>query len=311
MFVGGKLFLLWVFALFTFYFSWYFCKILMSVLVTHVNMDRHVTTWWITTHVHVLLDMTDTTVKMVRTFINMNVGGEIRWLSLIKKLLTKFSDGNVLLIIVVEDWTLHQTAKHDHHIVDFSFFQIICGMFVFISFEVRVTWLHMYMYSWIWRIQLSTWYVHSFDLIHIFINYYFKCFFFVFCLWNDSLMVLNATFNNISAIPCQSVLLVEEIGVPGEKHWPVICHWQTLSHYVVSSTPRHERGSNSAYSAMFEILVTWIIFQYKTLKTFLLQTAKNIGNNRKHWPVICHWQTLSHYVVSSTPRHERGSNSPL
>jgi hypothetical protein len=30
-------------------------------------------------------------------------------------------------------------------------------------------------------------------------------------------MVLNATFNNISAILWQSVLLVEETGVPGEK----------------------------------------------------------------------------------------------
>ena len=24
----------------------------------------------------------------------------------------------------------------------------------------------------------------------------------------------------------------------GENHWPVASHWQTLSHYVVSSTPR-------------------------------------------------------------------------
>jgi hypothetical protein len=24
--------------------------------------------------------------------------------------------------------------------------------------------------------------------------------------------------------------LVEETGVPGENHWPVASHWQTLSH---------------------------------------------------------------------------------
>jgi len=30
-------------------------------------------------------------------------------------------------------------------------------------------------------------------------------------------MVFNATFNNISVISWQSVLLVEETGVPGEK----------------------------------------------------------------------------------------------
>ena len=41
-------------------------------------------------------------------------------------------------------------------------------------------------------------------------------------------MMLNATFNNISVISWQSVLLVEETGVPG------VNHGQT----VVSSTPR-------------------------------------------------------------------------
>jgi hypothetical protein len=51
-------------------------------------------------------------------------------------------------------------------------------------------------------------------------------------------MVLNATFNNISEISWWSVLLVEETGVPWENHWPAASHWQTLSHNVVSSTPR-------------------------------------------------------------------------
>jgi len=34
-------------------------------------------------------------------------------------------------------------------------------------------------------------------------------------------MVFNATFNNISVITWQSVLLVEETGVPRENHRPV------------------------------------------------------------------------------------------
>jgi hypothetical protein len=55
-------------------------------------------------------------------------------------------------------------------------------------------------------------------------------------------MVFNATFNNISVILWQSVLLVEETGVPGENHRPVASHWQTLSHNVVSSTLRHDTG---------------------------------------------------------------------
>jgi len=39
--------------------------------------------------------------------------------------------------------------------------------------------------------------------------------------------------------------LAEETGIPGKKHRPVASYWQTWSHNVVSSTPRHERGSNS------------------------------------------------------------------
>jgi len=58
-------------------------------------------------------------------------------------------------------------------------------------------------------------------------------------------MVFNATFNNISAILWWSVLMVEETGEPGENHRPATSHWQTLSYNVVSSTPHHERDSNS------------------------------------------------------------------
>ena len=49
-------------------------------------------------------------------------------------------------------------------------------------------------------------------------------------------MVFNAT----STILWRSVLLVEEIEVPGENHLPVpvASHGQTLLHNVVSSTPR-------------------------------------------------------------------------
>ena len=51
-------------------------------------------------------------------------------------------------------------------------------------------------------------------------------------------VVFHATFNNISVISWRSVLLVEETGVPGEDNGPAASHWQTLSHNVVSSTPR-------------------------------------------------------------------------
>jgi hypothetical protein len=38
------------------------------------------------------------------------------------------------------------------------------------------------------------------------------------------LIVFNATFNNISVISWQSVLLVEETGVPRENHRPAASH---------------------------------------------------------------------------------------
>ena len=51
-------------------------------------------------------------------------------------------------------------------------------------------------------------------------------------------MVFNDTSNNISVILWQSVLLVEETGLNEGNHWPVASRWHTLSHNVVSSTPR-------------------------------------------------------------------------
>ena len=51
-------------------------------------------------------------------------------------------------------------------------------------------------------------------------------------------MVFNATFNNILLISWRSVLLVKETGVSGENHRPAASQRQTLSHNVVSSTPR-------------------------------------------------------------------------
>ena len=57
-------------------------------------------------------------------------------------------------------------------------------------------------------------------------------------------MVFNTTFNNISVISW-SALLVKETGVPIENHQSAASHLQTLSHNVVSSTPRHDQDSNS------------------------------------------------------------------
>jgi len=60
-------------------------------------------------------------------------------------------------------------------------------------------------------------------------------------------MVLNTTFNNISVISWRSevsyIVAVSFIdgGNQSTQRKPQTCHWQTLSHNVVTSTPRHER----------------------------------------------------------------------
>jgi len=61
-------------------------------------------------------------------------------------------------------------------------------------------------------------------------------------------MVFNAALSALfSVILWRWVLLVEETGVSRENHRPVASHWQALSHDVVSTITRHERGSNSHF----------------------------------------------------------------
>jgi hypothetical protein len=55
--------------------------------------------------------------------------------------------------------------------------------------------------------------------------------------------MFNATLNNISIISWRSFVLMWETGVPEGTHIPPASHWQTLSHYVESSTPRNDRDT--------------------------------------------------------------------
>ena len=50
--------------------------------------------------------------------------------------------------------------------------------------------------------------------------------------------MLNVTSNIIWVLTWRSVLLAEETGVPGKNHQTATGYWQTLSHNIVSSTPR-------------------------------------------------------------------------
>ena len=54
-------------------------------------------------------------------------------------------------------------------------------------------------------------------------------------------MVINATYNNISVISWRSDLLVEKIGVPGENHRPVASHRLKFGRYMlICNVDRHD-----------------------------------------------------------------------
>jgi hypothetical protein len=82
--------------------------------------------------------------------------------------------------------------------------------------------------------------------------------------------------------------LVEETGVPGENHWPVTIHGQTLSHKVVSSTPRHEHAGKY-----------WNIYLTKTQKLF---------QNRRNSRFCCSWD---HIWICKVPLWPYVSNPRL
>jgi hypothetical protein len=92
-------------------------------------------------------------------------------------------------------------------------------------------------------------------------------------------MVFSITLNNISVISWRSVLLMEETGVPGENHRPVASHWQTLSHNVVSSTPRHEWGSNVT---TLVVIGTDCTSNYHTITTTTAHMTKRKRTNKSN-----------------------------
>ena len=119
------------------------------------------------------------------------------------------------------------------------------------------------------------------------------------------LMIFNATFNNISEISWRSVLLEWGTGVPGENHRPLSSHWQTLSHSVVLSTPRHERYmyfgeicyaysayKNAPHLGLYDFIFKW------TLKLFFWRLPLPTKNQRMWHAVsfrICLWWYLITY----------------
>jgi hypothetical protein len=107
----------------------------------------------------------------------------------------------------------------------------------------------------LWKLKLKN------NIMFFFLKFHLAIWWFLF-----GLMMFNATFNNISVISRLSVLLVEETGEN---------HWQHLSHNVVSSTPRHERRSNSQLQGKFEkILKAFFTLRIFCKKIPVIQVTK-------------------------------------
>jgi hypothetical protein len=108
-------------------------------------------------------------------------------------------------------------------------------------------------------------------------------------------MVFNVTFNNNSVIPWRSVLLVEETRVPGQNHRPVTSHWQTWSHYAVSSTPRLSRIQTHnvrLFSSFRTNLLLWVFLVLVQIKWYIKMFCMR-ANRVKNWSV----KTMKRYVM--------------
>jgi hypothetical protein len=114
--------------------------------------------------------------------------------------------------------------------------------------------------------------------------------------------VFNTTFTNISV-----TTFVAEIGVPREINRPVASHWQHLSHNVLSSTPRHEWGSNSQLkwwwvtiahvfvynyhsTTTAQVQLRWKVIVLLILMEFMIITVYNLSFHINQWKELVCWK---------------------
>jgi hypothetical protein len=130
-------------------------------------------------------------------------------------------------------------------------------------------------------------------------------------------MTFKATFNNISVISWQSVLLVEETGVAGENHWHVASHWQTLSLYTprkIIVTYAHFRVDISTFlktnlvpNLHSHFLQHRKVSEIKWEKLNII--VKHLKKNQILYKTFFHWlinvcrQINKHVVIKDSSRH--------
>ena len=99
-------------------------------------------------------------------------------------------------------------------------------------------------------------------------------------------MMLNATSNNISAISWRSVLLVEDIGVPGEHHQPAASHWQFFFCIILYRV--HLAWAGFELTTLVVVGTDWIYscnynYHMITITTKTFPNLIQIHNNYMYW----------------------------
>jgi hypothetical protein len=104
---------------------------------------------------------------------------------------------------------------------------------------------------------------------------------------------------SVLLIPTLPSLLMEETRVPGENHQPVASHWQTFSHNIVLSTPRHERGSNSQLWWWWGLIAQMVV-NPTTIRTWPRRPRSRFGKYVKtdiYNKYVVNWFFIMHIFV--------------
>ena len=87
-----------------------------------------------------------------------------------------------------------------------------------------------------------------------------------------------------------------EIGVPREIHRPVASHWQTLSHNVLSSTPRHE--CTGSYKCNYHTTTTAQVQEFMIITIYKLSFHINQWKELVCWKYVFCWDSLDGICIS-------------
>ena len=130
--------------------------------------------------------------------------------------------------------------------------------------------------------------------------------------------MLNATFNNISVISWQLVLLVEETWVPRENHWPEEwgCPLLLLSFKCFEVCQSSLFGSCCSCGWLYYKIIWWgFIVLNATFNNISVISWRSVllveetgGPRENHRSAASQWQTLSYNVVHITLGGSRTHN---